>query len=236
MASVNEHESRDNRRLGKASSLTERETADASSTGKRTSARTFGEGDASTGTGKKRRRGVIIIDILLIVLLCGGIVGGVFGYRALKAAYTPVWEEREMIYCVELLCVDAEALPPYWNVHAPAYASDAADAAPIGYLVDVSHMTTLPGSSSKIDFSGSAETGTASEPTYKSVGLVLRTTARYRAGEGYLCGDFSLLAGVSFDIRVDGISTPCMITSVYEEEEYNALMAADTAADTPATP
>ncbi len=224
MASVNENESRLDRstasgvahdrkdsRSTKASSLTAGDTPAAPPTGRRTRSRSFGDGEAVPGASG-RRRGVIFTDILLIVLICGMVVGGFFGYRVLQKIYVPEQQDCEVILLVEIPRLDAEAVPPYWNANAPVYISDAVGNEPIARLSDVTSIVKHP-----------------TDSNYRTVRLVLRATAQYREGEGYFCGNTQLLAGAVYELRVDGVSASSMITAVYPTAEYEALRAAQTA-------
>ncbi len=162
-----------------------------------------------------RRKTPVWLDVILILLLLGAIVGGVFAYRFLRSIYAPAWETREVVYVLELSDLDTEILPAYWNRNAPAYASNESAATPIGYLKDVEYVATLPAD-------GEDETGTER----KVLRLTLAATARYREEKGYYVGELPLFAGMSTELRVDGVSTTGLILSVYEAEEYESITAA----------
>ncbi len=206
MASVHEHDPHRDRPT-KASGLTARDEMGAPTRDRHTHGRPSGSGDVSTGT-HRRRVGVIVVDMLLVVLFCGAIVGGFFGYRAFRNAYAPKEEMRETVLLVELSCLDVEAVPDYWNADAPMYVSDEVGAEPIAYLSDVPYIKTLPPDPEHPD-----------APLQKTVHLLLHTTAEYREGEGYFVGDTALYAGMVYDVRVDGVSTSAMILSVMPAEE-----------------
>ena len=214
MASVND---RDFGTAKKASVLTARETADAAEGSKRTRNRVFGD-DATVGSPSGRRGGAVWVDLILLVVLVAVVVGGVLGYRAVKNAYAPAWEEKEIVFVVELSAIDEAILPDYWHAEAPLYTSNATDAAPLGYLMDRPEI--LP-------TSATAEDGRVC----KTVRLALHNKVSYREGQGYFCGNTRILAGLSGDLRIDGISGVGMITAVYEVDEY---VAETTTAQTPA--
>ena len=203
MASVND---RDLEPAVKASALTERETADSADSGKRTRNHVLGD-DTAAGSPVRRGRS-IWVDVVLLVVLVGVIVGGVLGYRAAKNAYAPAWDERDIVFVVEFSCIDPAILPEFWHAEAPLYASDMADATPIGYLMYSPRISA-----------------DAKNDGHVTVRMVLHAEARYRKGKGYYCGDMPILAGLSGDLRVDGISGNGMILEVYEADEYAAIAA-----------
>lgn len=208
MASVND---RDFGTAAKASALTARETADAAEGGKRTRSRALGD-DAAPGSSSGRRGGAIWADIVLLVVLIAVVIGGVLGYRAVKNAYAPAWEERKVVFVVEFACIDAEIIPDFWHADAPLYTSDKADALPIGYLMSSPDVIPLPTDPEESD-----------GRICKTVRLTLHSTVSYREGQGYYCGETPILAGLSGELRIDGISGTGMITAVYEADEYAAL-------------
>ena len=206
MASVND---RDFGTAAKASVLTARETADAAEGSKRNRSRVFGD-DTASGSSVGRRGWSLWADLILLVVLVAVVVGGVLGYRALKNIYAPAWEERKVVFVVEFTRIDEEILPDFWHADAPLYTSDKADASPIGYLMSNPTVSSLP-------------TDPEDGRVYKTVRLTLHSTVRYREGQGYYCGETPILAGLSGDLRIDGISGKGMITAVYEADEYTAL-------------
>ena len=71
-------------------------------------------GGSGRGRGKTMliRRGnrlwvALVVDVILLVLLAGLIVGGIFGYRAVRDMYAPVWDERDVVFGVKM-----ENVPP----------------------------------------------------------------------------------------------------------------------------
>ncbi len=204
----------------KASGLSPREAAPDAGTSR---SRVRGHRTASDAKDS-RRRTAIWVDLLLILLLVGIVAGCIFGYRAFKSAYVPEWEDRNVIYVVEFAALDAEILPTYWNLDAPLYINDGEHPTPIGYLVEVPYIATLP-----------ADPEAPSEVVYKTMRFVLRAPATYREGKGYFCGDTPLLAGSTWDLRLDGIAASGTVLSVMEAEEYESMKAAEAAdaADAP---
>lgn len=207
MASVND---RDLETTVKASALTARETVDSADGSKHPRNHVLGD-DAAAGSSGRRGR-AIWVDIVLLVVLLAVIVGGALGYRAVKNVYAPAWSERNIVFVVEIPHVDPTIVPNYWHAEAPMYVSDKIDAAPIGYLMYSPYILT------DVENSG-----------YVTVRLIMHVEARYRKGKGYYCGETPILAGLSADFRVDGISGNGMITAVYEADEYAVLMATTSA-------
>lgn len=204
MASVNDP------RFGmdnKASSLVARQTIDTADKGKRARNRAFDADDTPHSTAS-RRKGSIWVDLILLVVLAAVIVGGVMGYRAVKRVYAPEWEERDIVFVIDVSHVNASILPDFWHAEAPLYVSDEADATPIGYLMDSPYV-----------MADSSESG------YVTVRLLLHGKARYRKGEGYYCGNTPILAGLSGDVRVDGIAGNGTIMVIYEADEFESLTA-----------
>ena len=203
MASVND---RDLETAVKASALTARETADSADGGKHARNRAFGD-DTAAGSPVRRGRS-IWVDVVLLVVLVGVIVGGVLGYRAAKNAYAPAWDERDIVFVVEFSRIDPSILPEFWHAEAPLYVSDKTGTTPIGYLMYSPYISA-----------------DAENEGYVTVRVIMHAEARYRKGKGYYCGETPILAGLSGDLRVDGISGNGMILAVYEAEEYAAIAA-----------
>ncbi len=200
---------------GKASGLIERDIADTADGGaKNTHGRTWG-GDGVLETPAMRRKRALWVDIVLLLLLAAILVGGILGYRAVKRAYAPRWETREIVFVVEFPQLDAEILPTpdedYWHLYAPLYTEG--DEL-LGYLIEAPHYTAVPAD------------GTADGRTYKTVRMTLQTAAQYRVGEGYYCGEVHILAGLSGKLRIDGVSGRGQIIEVCEKDEYTDRVAA----------
>lgn len=176
-----------------------------------------GKGGSSRGGAKalpgfRRKRGwvVILLDILLLVALAGLLVGGWFGYKALRDVYAPDWEVREVIYRVELKEIDPNVLE-YGEDGRPVYinkalwSSDRTDADHLGTVVDVQTERVL-------------ETNTV------NLTLTVKANAYYREGKGYRMGATMLLAGYeglfrlegASDEKVDGLMAEGMILSFHE--------------------
>jgi hypothetical protein len=165
------------------------------------------------GSRKKKGWVAILLDILLLLTLAALIVGGWFGYRALRDVYAPEWEVREVIYRVELKGIDPNVVeygedgrPVYTNK--ALWSSDRTDADHLGTVVDV--QTDLVSSAG----------GTNTLNLY----LTVKANAYYREGKGYRMGATMLLAGYEGLFRlegaagdlVDGLMAKGMILSLHE--------------------
>lgn len=206
MASLND---RDLETSVKASALTARETEISADGSKR---RNHVLGDDTAACSSARRGRSIWVDVVLLVVLVAVIAGGVLGYRVVKNVYAPAWSERDIVFVVEISHVDPAILPEYWHADAPMYVSDKTDATPIGYLMYSPYIFA------DVENSG-----------YVTVRLIMHAEARYRKSKGYYRGETPILAGLSGNLRVDGISGNGMITAVYEADEYATLIAATSA-------
>ena len=199
MASLNRYDTEP-----KASSLPDSATAHrpASPEGKRSRA----EGKrAPTGRGS-RRWVTLVVDILLLGILIGLVVGGVFAYRVIRELYAPTWETRDVVFTVEMTGVDVE-LVKYGHDGRPTitghslWSSDASDADFLGTVTDV--RTVLV----------SGENGENTLNLY----LTVEATAHYRAGKGYRMGATMLLAGMKGTFMAQGLVADGTVTSMHEK-------------------
>lgn len=162
--------------------------------------------------GRERRLWVaILVDFILLALVAGLLVGGVFGYRALREMYAPEWEVREVIFRVKMEDVPPEMLlldeeqgdlavrgQPIWS-------SEATDADMLGTVQDVRTATVT------------AEGGGITLNVY----LEVKANAYYRKGKGYRMGETMLLAGSTGVYRLAGLAAEGMIISVREAAELD---------------
>ncbi len=213
-------------RDAKASSLTDATAPNA--------ALNSGEGGtASSGAALRdrtrsagRRGNALWVDILLLVLVIGILIGGWFGYRALRDDYAPDWEERDILILVEITGADTAVFPaPEYLKGTSVYVSDRIGAPAIGIVESATLSEVQP-------VTDATSTSSATIPVLT---LHITTTARYREGQGYVAGDTPVLAGMSMTFRTGG-STPVdgtltaaaaegTIIAIYETAEP------DTAAD-----
>ncbi len=173
---------------------------------------------ASTAQPVDHRGVKLAVDIILILVFVGLAVGGFFGYRALKKIYAPQWETREVTVILELTDVDPAIVP---RINSRIYL-DLTD----GQTVLGTCVTGQPG------IMPPDENGVAS--TNKYYRLVLKTTARYRAGAGYFVDDYPLLAGIGGTYRFSGGIAKGTILAVYEPGEEESTAEGTTATQTTA--
>ena len=194
----------------KASSLTDSAAAHrpAFSNGKTAQGGKIGKrnGKLSVGGGRPRRWVTLVVDILLLGILIGLVVGGVFAYRVIRELYAPTWETRDVVFTVEMTGVDVE-LVKYGQDGRPTitghslWSSDASDADFLGTVTDV--RTVLV----------SGENGENTLNLY----LTVEATAHYRAGKGYRMGATMLLAGMKGTFMAQGLVADGTVTSMHEK-------------------
>ncbi len=195
----------------------------ASSLANRTSAHGLGAPDSSAGGDTRGRRSTdargidrrsrrlwvsILVDIILLLLLAGLLVGGWFGYRALREWYAPTWETRDVVYCVEMQGIDPD-LVKYGQDGRPTltnnaiWSSDRTDADHLGTVTDVRTVLVA------------WEDGRNTLTLY----LTVEATAYYREGKGYRMGETMLLAGSEGTYRVEGMIADGRIISMHEVQD-----------------
>ena len=157
----------------------------------------------------------LVVDVILLVLLAGLIVGGVFGYRAVREMYAPVWEERDVVFGVKM-----ENIPPemvkydsekgkYFIVGSPIWSSDETDADMLGTVTDIRTVMV----STEVDGVGE---------TVLTLYLKVEASAYYREGKGYRMGETLLLAGSTGTYRLDGLSAEGSIIFMHEAADKQA--------------
>lgn len=177
-----------------------------------------------------RRGGSWIVDIILIVLLAGVITGAWFGYRALKAYFSPAWQERDVMFIVELPGVDP-ALLTYNDdgqlslVGKDIWSSDRTDADRLGR---VASAETLPDERYL-----NSETGREGETDDVPVTLYVTVSAKanYRPAEGYWMGGTRLLAGSRGTFRLEGLVASGEILTLDEAADFRPLVRPETDTD-----
>ncbi len=143
---------------------------------------------ASTAPVEDHRGVKVAVDLIMIVVVIGILVGGIFGYRALKNAYAPAWEERTVTVVLELTDVNP-AHSPLKNGSMYIELSDGP--LYLGRIIDGTR-TEMPATDDQGGLGG------------EYCRVILETTARYRAEKGYYIGDYPLLAGISDYFRIGG--------------------------------
>ena len=169
-----------------------------------------GKGGGKVGIKRPdgRRWVALTVDLILLVVLIGLVVGGVFAYRAIREMYAPTWETREVVFCVEMTGIDPAMVKygqdgrPTMTGH-PLWSSDRTDADCLGTVADV--RTVLV----------SGEDGANTLTLY----LTVEATAHYREGKGYRMGVTTLLAGMTGSFRAEGIVAEGMVISMHEKSE-----------------
>ena len=183
---------------------------------KRTAAAKEEKGRESKKRGKtvlaKRGKSLwvsLLVDFLLLALVVGLTLGGIFGYRALREMYAPEWEVREVVFRVKM-----ENIPPdmvrydtaqgkFAIVGNPIWSSERTDADMLGTVEEIRTATV------------SLENG----ETVLTVYLDVKANAYYRKGKGYRMGETMLLAGSTGTYRLEGLVAEGMIISVREAAE-----------------
>ncbi len=160
----------------------------------------------------------LIVDVLLLCVLAGLIVGGWFGYRALREWYAPTWETRDVVFCVEMQGI-APDMVKYGQDGRPTFTNNAiwssnrTNADCLGTVTDVRTVLVA------------WDDGTNTLTLY----LTVEATADYREGKGYRMGETMLLAGSKGSYRVQGMTAEGMIISMHEAADETEV---DSEADT----
>jgi hypothetical protein len=193
----------------KASSLPDSATAHrpvSSNSGK-----TGGEGKRAMGRRGTRGWVTLVVDIILLLVIAGLTVGGVFAYRAIRELYAPTWETREVVFEVEMTGIDLDLVKygqdgrPTMTGH-PLWSSDRSDTDFLGTVTDV--RTVLV----------SEEEGKNTLNLY----LTVEATAHYREGKGYRMGATMLLAGMKNTFMAEGLVAEGTVISMHEKSDETA--------------
>jgi hypothetical protein len=193
----------------KASSLPDSATAHrpvSSNSGK-----TGGEGKRAMGRRGTRGWVTLVVDIILLLVIAGLTVGGVFAYRAIRELYAPTWETREVVFEVEMTGIDLDLVKygqdgrPTMTGH-PLWSSDRSDTDFLGTVTDV--RTVLV----------SEEGGKNTLNLY----LTVEATAHYREGKGYRMGATMLLAGMKNTFMAEGLVAEGTVISMHEKSDETA--------------
>lgn len=202
MASFNRHTTEP-----KVSSLADRATLPrpASNQSKESSSET-----PTKGVKRPVSRGwiTVLVDAILLAVIVGLVVGGVFAYRAVRELYAPTWETHEIVFCVEITGVDPAMVKygqdgrPTMTDH-PLWSSDRIDADCLGTVTDV--RTVLV----------SGEDGKNTLNLY----LTVEAAAHYREGKGYRMGGTMLLAGMKGSFMLEGLIAEGTVISMHEKSD-----------------
>lgn len=159
---------------------------------------------------RKRRfslRG-LLVDLALLLVLCGLGVGIWFGYRSVKNIYAPVWETRQISFVVEISDLGLEETNALRNTlpGCSLWYSSSADGDMLG---KISQLDSVPYTN---------EEGEGVLALY----LTVTAEAKYREGQGYYVGSTRLLAGESGVFRTEGLITEGVIVSLQDLTEVNS--------------
>ncbi|MBQ9780446.1 MAG: hypothetical protein IJW00_11135 [Clostridia bacterium] len=157
-----------------------------------------------------RRTGIrgVVVDLVILLLLAGVGVGLWFGYTAVKDLYAPVWQSRNVEFCVEIKNIDydrADQLLPALSGH-DLWSSADVSGDRLGIVTDVRAVPVI------------TEDGRETMTLY----LTVRTEARYRKGEGYYADSTRLLAGESSIFRAEGLIAEGTVVSLKDLTEVDA--------------
>ena len=189
----------------KASSLPDSATAHRPASPNAKAGKRGRSGRRAMGRGGSRRWVTLLVDIILLLVLVGLVVGGVFAYRTIRELYAPTWETREVVFEVEMTGIDLDLVKygqdgrPTITGH-PLWSSDRSDADHLGTVTDV--RTVLV----------SGEEGENSLNLY----LTVKATAYYREGKGYRMGATMLLAGMEGTFMAQGLVAEGTVISMHE--------------------
>ncbi len=150
----------------------------------------------------------LVVDLILLLILAGICVGGVVGYHAVKELYAPTWDTRAIEFCVEIKNIDydrADQLLPVLLDRGLWY-SDDVDGDLLGTVNDVHIEASV------------TEDGRETMTLY----LTVKTTAKYRKGEGYYVGSNRLLAGETGVFRAEGLIAEGKVISLKDVTEVDA--------------
>jgi hypothetical protein len=213
MASLNRYDAEP-----KASSLPDSTTAHrpASPKGKVNKA----DGKRAGANRGSRKWVTLVVDLILLLVIVGLVVGGVYAYRSIRELYAPTWETREVVYGVEMTGIDLDLVKygqdgrPTMTGH-PLWSSDRTDADFLGTVTDV--RTVLV----------SGEEGENTLNLY----LTVEATAYYREGKGYRMGATMLLAGMKETFMAQGLVAEGLVISMHEKSDETDTEAGTVFAD-----
>ena len=101
-----------------------------------------GSGKVTQGVRTRKWWVTLLVDLVLLAVLAGLVVGCIYGYRALRDVYAPVWESREVVFQVKMEGINpdmvkygADGRPKL--VNEALWSSDHTDADMLGVVTDV---------------------------------------------------------------------------------------------------
>lgn len=185
---------------------------------KRTAEPAAESGRGSRGRGRVAlgRRGgrwwvSLLVDLVLVAVVAGLIVGFVFAFRAVRELYAPTWEVRSVVFCVKMEGISPDMVKydreksQYTIVNNPIWSSEFTDADHLGTVTDVRTVLVSTG-----------------EVNTVTLYLKVEADAYYREGKGYRMGETLLLAGAEGLYRLEGLTAEGIIISMHELSEDGA--------------
>jgi hypothetical protein len=176
--------------------------------GKETRGNRGGRGKEKIGLSRtgKRLWLSLLVDVVVLLVLVGLILGGWYGFRAIRELYAPAWEVRSVVFGLEIKGVPTDMLEYYQNeINGTAVrSSDRTDADVIGTVIEVQSVLVTQ------------EDGRET----LNIRLILEAEAQYREGEGYRMGETMLLAGLEQDFRLKGQAVHGEIVFMKEKEDW----------------
>lgn len=180
-----------------------------------------GTGKVAMGRRNRRLWVSILVDVILLLVLAGLIVGGWLGFRVVRELYAPTWETRTVVYCVEIEGISPDAVKygpdgRYVFENKGIWSSAYTDA---DFLGTVTQARTI-----LVAWDDGSNTVT--------LYVTVEAEAYYREGKGYRMGETMLLAGAEGDFRLEGMTAHGTIVSMHEKNEETAVTesVSDTAA------
>lgn len=165
-----------------------------------------GKGKTALPRTGKRLWLSLLVDVVVLLVLVGLIVGGWYGFRAIRDLYAPEWEARSVVFGLEIKDVPTDMLEYYQNeINGTAVrSSDRTDADVIGTVIEVQNVLVRQEDGSET----------------LNIRLILEAEAHYREGEGYRMGETMLLAGMEQDFRLKGQAVHGEIVFMKEKEDW----------------
>ena len=169
---------------------------------------TKGSGKVTQGARARKWWVTLLVDLVLLAVLAGLVVGCIYGYRALRDLYAPVWENREVVFQVKMEGINPDMVK-YGSdgrpklVNEALWSSDHTDADMLGVVTDV--RTVLESEADGINT--------------LTLYLTVEAKAYYREGKGYRMGETMLLAGSEGVYRLQGMTAQGLIISMHEKKD-----------------
>lgn len=177
-------------------------------------------GNEAPSVGKRGDRGEMVAerrpvywrtavaDLVLLLLLAALCVGVIFGYRALEKVYNPEGEACRMEFSIRVTDVDEKTVNTFLydengnNLfeNSEIYHTDRVDGECLGIVKDVK-----------------VEPGSDPAKATFTLYLTVENDVVYRQGEGYFVDEIQLLAGMTGQYRVHGMSFEGLMTALHEK-------------------